>query len=231
MDDRLAARRLRALADDAGAAVGARLLRRDRLQRHLLLRRSEAERRAEVARRGGSRDPQDLREARHPAARAGDPRRRRARQPRGGGRRVRFGLGGDHLQEGARRGGGDLLLDLRGDSRVPRPGAQVPRHGRAGVGQLLRHAQRGRVHGRDVRLRAQGRALPDGAVDLLPHQREEHRPVRAHADHRRRGPRSRPARPSPGSTRPASCAATARAASSTRSRCRTACSRWIPARR
>ena len=36
-----------------------------------------------------------------------------------------------------------------------------------------------------VRLRAAGRALPDGAVDLLPHQREEHRPVRAHADHRR----------------------------------------------
>ena len=26
------------------------------------------------------------------------------------------------------------------------------------------------------------RALPDGAVDLLPHQRGQHRPVRAHAD-------------------------------------------------
>ena len=32
-----------------------------------------------------------------------------------------------------------------------------------------------------------GRALPDGALDLFPHQREEYRPVRAHADHRRRG--------------------------------------------
>ena len=32
-----------------------------------------------------------------------------------------------------------------------------------------------------------GRALPDGALDLFPHQREEHRPVRAHADHRRQG--------------------------------------------
>ena len=32
-----------------------------------------------------------------------------------------------------------------------------------------------------------GRALPDGAVDLFPHQRAQHRPVRAHADHRRQG--------------------------------------------
>ena len=31
------------------------------------------------------------------------------------------------------------------------------------------------------------RALPDGVVHLLPHQRQEHRPVRAHADHRRPG--------------------------------------------
>ncbi len=29
----------------------------------------------------------------------------------------------------------------------------------------------------------QGRSLPDGTVDLFPHQREEYRPVRAHADH------------------------------------------------
>ncbi len=33
----------------------------------------------------------------------------------------------------------------------------------------------------------EGRALPDGAVDLFPHQRREYRPVRAHADHRRQG--------------------------------------------
>ncbi len=42
-----------------------------------------------------------------------------------------------------------------------------------------------RLHRRLLRLHPQGRALPDGAVDLFPHQREEHRPVRAHADHRR----------------------------------------------
>ena len=45
------------------------------------------------------------------------------------------------------------------------------------------------------------------------------------------GPRSRPARRSPGNIRPASCAATARAASSTRSPSPTAISRSIPAPR
>ena len=181
---------------------------------------------------------------------------------------------------------------------------QVPRLGRAGDRQLLRHAELGGLLRRLVRLRAAGRALPDGAVDLFPHQREEHRPVRAHADHRRQGRlrvlsrglhgadarrepaarrggradrarrrrdqvldraelvsratrraraasttsspsaataaartrrspgrRSRPARPSPGSTRPASCAATTRAASSTRSPSRTATSRSTAAPR
>ncbi len=69
----------------------------------------------------------------------------------------------------------------------PRAGAQVRRLGRAAHRQLLRRAQLGGVQRRLVRLRAEGRALPDGAVDLLPHQRQGHRPVRAHADHRRRG--------------------------------------------
>ena len=87
-----------------------------------------------------------------------------------------------------RRGRHHLLLVLRGGARAPRAGARstsasvVPLQR-----QLLRHAQLGGVLRRLVRLRAQGRALPDGALDLLPHQRQEHRPVRAHADHRRRG--------------------------------------------
>ena len=187
--------------------------------------------------------------------------------------------------------------------RVSGPREEVPRLGRAGDRQLLRDAELGGLLRRLVRLHPAGRALPDGAVDLFPHQRARYRPVRAHADHRRqgllrlvsrglhrpearrepaprrggrarrpggcrdqvldgpelvsgrqrgqgrhlqlrdqarrlpgptrrsRGRRSRPARRSPGSTRPASCAATTRAASSTRSRCRTACSRSIPAPR
>jgi hypothetical protein len=46
-------------------------------------------------------------------------------------------------------------------------------------------AQRRRVQRRHLRLCTQGRALPDGAFDLFPHQRGQHRPVRAHPDHRR----------------------------------------------
>ena len=41
--------------------------------------------------------------------------------------------------------------------------------------------------GRLVHLRAAGREDRDAAPGLLPHQRGEHGPVRAHADHRRRG--------------------------------------------
>ena len=33
----------------------------------------------------------------------------------------------------------------------------------------------------------EGRSLPDGAVDVLPHQRRQHRPVRAHAHRGREG--------------------------------------------
>ena len=58
---------------------------------------------------------------------------------------------------------------------------QVPRLGRPLPGQLLRHAQLRGLHRRLVLLRPQGRALPDGAVHLLPHQRRKHRPVRADA--------------------------------------------------
>ena len=95
---------------------------------------------------------------------------------------------GDHLQGEAGRAGHHLLLVLRGGARTSGAGAAstsasvVPY-----TRQLLRGAELGGVHRRLVRLHPQGRALPDGAVDLLPHQRQEHRPVRAHADHRRRG--------------------------------------------
>ena len=65
--------------------------------------------------------------------------------------------------------------------------APVPGHGGSGDGQFLRHAELGGLLGRLVRLHPAGRALPDGIVDVLPHQRAQHRPVRAHADHRRQG--------------------------------------------
>ena len=53
--------------------------------------------------------------------------------------------------------------------------------------QQVRRAQLGGVVGRLVHLRAAGRQRRDAAAGLLPHQRREHGPVRAHADHRRRG--------------------------------------------
>jgi Fe-S cluster assembly scaffold protein SufB len=78
---------------------------------------------------------------------------------------------------------------------APRAGAQVPRQRRAVPRQFFRHAQLGGFQRRLVRLRAEGRALSDGAVHLFPHQRRQHRAVRAHADHcRRRQPRQLPGR-------------------------------------
>ena len=53
--------------------------------------------------------------------------------------------------------------------------------------QQVRGAQLGRVVGRLVHLRPAGRAHRDAAAGVLPDQRREHGPVRADADHRRRG--------------------------------------------
>ena len=60
-------------------------------------------------------------------------------------------------------------------------GSVVPR-GR----QLFRRAQLRRVLRRQLRVRAERRALSDGIVDVLPHQRARHRTIRTHAAHRRR---------------------------------------------
>ena len=53
--------------------------------------------------------------------------------------------------------------------------------------QLLRGPELGGLQRRLVLLHPQGRALPDGAVHVLPHQRQGHGPVRADADRRRGG--------------------------------------------
>ena len=52
---------------------------------------------------------------------------------------------------------------------------------------FLCHAEFGCFLGRLVCLCAAGRALPDGTKHLFPDQCRKHRPVRAHADHRRQG--------------------------------------------
>src|SRR5580704_15405371 len=128
----------------------------DRLSGSLLL--LGAEEGAAVARRDRPGDFAHLRKARHSAARA----RGAARHPEAGRRR--------------RRGS---------DPQTSRAGEEISRHGGADQRQFLRHAQFGGVLRRLLRLCAAGRALPDGAVDLFPHQRAQYRPVRAHADHRR----------------------------------------------
>ena len=241
----------------------------------------------------------DVRQARHPARGAEAACRRRRR------RGVRQRLGRDDVPREARRAWASSSCPFsEAVQRPPGAGEEVSRLGRAAHRQLLRRAQLGGLQRRLVRLHPQGRALPDGALDLLPHQREGHRAVRADADHRRRGlvrqlprrlhradarrepaarrggrarrarrcddqvlddpelvsrrqgrqgrdlqlrdqarpvrrgaarrspgPRSRPARRSPGSTRAASCRGTTRSASSTRWRRPTTGSRPTPARR
>ena len=61
------------------------------------------------------------------------------------------------------------------------------RHGDPAQRQQVRGAQHRGVVGRVVHLRAAGRAGRHPAAGVLPDQRREHGPVRAHADHRRRG--------------------------------------------
>ena len=207
MDARVAARRVPPLADARRADLGARPLSKDRFPGHPLLFRAEEHAGTDLARGCRSRAAEGLRQARHPAEGAGAAGRRaqgrrtlaiRSRQrqwrgqwrstaPRRGRRRVRFGFRRDHLQGRARQGRRHFLLDLGSGARASRAGEEISGHGRADHRQLLRDAELGGVHRRLVRVRAQGRALPDGAVHLFPHQREEHRPVRAHADHRRGG--------------------------------------------
>ena len=186
MAARMAAGGLSALADDGKADLGAGRISRDRLPGPVLFLGAEIDAGAEVARRGRSGAAEDLRQARHSAGRAGDSRRRRA-SARRGRRGVRLGLRRDHLQGRTRQGRRDLLLVLGGGSQSSRARAAISRLGRAADRQFLRDAEFGGVLRRVVRLCAAGRALPDGAFDLFPHQREEHRPVRAHADHRRQG--------------------------------------------
>ena len=181
----MAPRRLSALADHGRADLGAGGIPEDRLPGPLLLCGAQEHGRAEVAGRGRSRAVAHLREARHSPSRAGDS-GGRAEFARGRRRRVRFRLRRDDLPRRTRQGRRDLLPDLGSRAFAPRTREEVSRLGRAGDRQLLRHAELGGLLRRLLRLHSAGRALPDGIVDLLPHQRAQHRAVRAHADHRGR---------------------------------------------
>ena len=152
--------------------------RRDRLRQHLLLHPADREA-GEVLGRPAAGHQEHMGPARHPRGGEELPgRRRRAVRVRG------------------------RLPQAEGGPRGP--GRPLPRHGlrparargaRQGVlrddhpaeRQQVCGAELGRLVGRLVHLRAAGREGRDAAPGLLPHQRGEHGPVRANADHRRRG--------------------------------------------
>ena len=81
-----------------------------------------------------------------------------------------------------------IFLDTdTGAARAPGAVPGVLRLGHPGGRQQVLRAQLGGLVGRVVHLRAAGRARRHPAAGLLPDQHREHGPVRAHADHRRRG--------------------------------------------
>ena len=82
---------------------------------------------------------------------------------------------------------GVIFLDMDSGLREHEARQAVLRDDHPAERQQVRGAQLGRLVGRLVHLRAPGRQGRDAAPGLLPHQRGEHGPVRAHADHRRRG--------------------------------------------
>ena len=83
--------------------------------------------------------------------------------------------------------GRDLPRHGLGPARARGARQAVLRHDHPAERQQVRGAELGGLVGRLVHLRAAGRPRRDAAAGLLPDQRREHGPVRAHADHRRRG--------------------------------------------
>ncbi|CAA9318338.1 MAG: Iron-sulfur cluster assembly protein SufB, partial [uncultured Friedmanniella sp.] len=178
VDARPAAQGPAAVRAQAHADLGRRA-RRHRLRQHQVLRPLDGEASHDVGRPAG-RHQVDLRQAGHPGGREGPPGVRC-----GGAVRVRGRLPQD--QRGARAPGRDLPRHRHRAEGVPGPVPRVLRHRDPGRGQQVLRAELRRVVGRLVHLRAEGRPRRDPAAGLLPDQHREHGPVRAHADHRRRG--------------------------------------------
>ncbi len=68
------------------------------------------------------------------------------------------------FREELKKAGRHLPLDLRGDPRISRAGAEISRQRRPAARQLFRLPQQRGLLRRHLRLRARGRPLPDGAV-------------------------------------------------------------------
>ena len=129
--------------------------------------------------RAPRRHQEHLREAGHPRGRAQVPRRRHRAV------RVRGRL--PPQPRGPRAPGRHLLRHGHRAAGVPRARQAVLRQDHPAQRQQVLRPQLLGVVGWLVHLRAAGRRGRDAAAGLLPHQRGEHGPVRAHADHRRRG--------------------------------------------
>ena len=178
MDARLPPQGLRALHLAPPADVGLAVSGRRRLRQHPLLRPRLGEVLDHLGRRPRGHQ-EHVRQAGHPGGRAQVPlRRRRPVRVRG-----RLPPGARGPREAGRRVHGHGLRPAR--ARGPR--ARVLRDDHPLERQQARGAELRGVVGRLVRLRPAGRARRDAAAGLLPHQHREHGPVRADADHRRRG--------------------------------------------
>jgi hypothetical protein len=152
---------------------------RHRLRQHQVLRALHRE----AGRRRGTTCP---RTSRTPTRSSASPRRSAAPRLRCRGPvRVRGRLPPDPRGPGG--AGRHLPGHRHGAPRAPGALPGVLRHGHPGRRQQVRRAEHGRLVGRLVRLRPQGRARRHPAAGLLPHQHREHGSVRADADHRRRG--------------------------------------------
>ena len=180
---RLAAQGVPPLADDEGAALAERAVRPDRLPGAVSYYSApQVGEAAPVAGRGRPRAA--ARRTRSSASRSTSRSSSPAWPSTRSSTRCRVGT---TMKDGAREARDHLLLVRRSGAGASRARAEVPRLRRAVQRQLLRGAERGRLLRRLVRVHPEGRALPDGALHVLPHQRRGHRPVRAHADRRRRG--------------------------------------------
>ena len=167
----------RLLHRPADAGLGRRSLG-DRLRQHPLLLEADREAGGQVGGPPG-RDPRHVGPARDPGGGEEVPRRRR--------RAVRVGGRLPQAPGGPRAQGRDLPRHGLRPARARGARQAVLRDDHPAERQQVRRAQLGRLVGRLVHLRAAGRLDRDAAPGLLPHQRGEHGPVRAHADHRRRG--------------------------------------------
>ena len=177
LDAGVPAQEPRLLPRPADAELGRGPLRH-RLRQHPLLRQADREAGRQVGRSPG-RDPRHVGPARDPRGGEEVPRRRRrAVRVRG---RLPQAAGGPRAQ------GRDL----------PRHGLRAAASTRSSSASTSRRSSRRTTTSSPPSTRPSGRAARsstcrrrldrDAAPGLLPHQRGEHGPVRAHADHRRRG--------------------------------------------